>query len=69
MLSAIVRSVWEKGKCCTASDPTDFSSSPKLSQVFLERDRNTEYNCSLFLLENIATKKRKMLWLTLIMKM
>ena len=52
-----------------ASVSTAFSSSPKLSRVFVKLDRNTEYmfsisfrkrsTCFLFLLENNATRKRE----------
>ena len=66
--------VWENEKCCgnteepQASVSTAFSSSPKLSRVFVQLDRNTEYMFSISFRKHHDEKKENNL-LTLINKM
>ena len=58
--------LWENEPQANVSK--DFSSSPKLSRVFLELDRNTEYMCSISFRKHHGEKKENNL-LTLIIKM
>ena len=61
--------VWENEKCCgnTSCRSTAFSSSPKLSRVFLLLDRNREYIFAISIRKRRDEKKENNL-LTLIIK-